>query len=167
MVFVELFGAHHTLRSTLFTRDPPPAPGMTTLTLHETSEYELYDTYAFHLQHAHQTWEFEQGQGQQRHGHDPRRRTTADSPRNQPRDAPQPPSVALARRRLSFADVGSCCVYADGSAVAGCDAEAMHGEMATTYGLDFISCHSPLRPKRPPDMPPGGSSVGQEEVRLS
>ena len=47
MVFVQLFDAHHTMRATLFTHDPPALPNMTTTTLHETSEYELYDTYAF------------------------------------------------------------------------------------------------------------------------
>lgn len=48
MTFVELFNGHHTARSTLYTRDPPPAANLTLLQLHESSEYELYDTFAFH-----------------------------------------------------------------------------------------------------------------------
>ena len=146
MIFVTLFDAHHTRRSTLFSRDPPPHAGMTTLTLHETSEYELYDTFAFHLDRS-----FKLERQKQRHGHDPRHRTTADSPRNPtPWNTPRR-EAAVARRHLTFADMGSCCMYADGREVEGCDAEAMHDELGTVYGLDYVSCHSPLRPKRPGD----------------
>lgn len=46
MLFVELFDAHHTPRSSLYHQDPDPG-NLTLEQLHETSEYELYDTWTF------------------------------------------------------------------------------------------------------------------------
>ena len=169
MVFVTLFDAHHTLRSTLFTRDPPPRAGSTTLDLHETSEYELYDTYAFYQDRLHRKHELGggrrrrggEGHGQpdeRRQGHHPLWRTTADGPLGRSGAAagaassqggasrsPPPQGAAVARRRLRFADMATCCVDGQGRAVAECDVERMHDELATTYGLDFIACHSSMR----------------------
>ena len=150
MVFVQLFDAHHTMRATLFTHDPPALPNMTTTTLHETSEYELYDTYAFERWVGSTITTITTIATRKHHIIATTVTSTPHSlcDRSSKGGRDQAPSVA--RRQLSFADVGSCCFYPDGGAVAGCNVEAMHDDLAGIYNLDYVACHGPMRKRALP-----------------
>lgn len=120
MVFVELFDAHHTERWRLYSDTPDgsnlPYGVQYIEQLHESSEYELYDTFASYVSR----------------------------------------SAKVERRVLQYADIGHCCFHQDGQLVSGCDVDQMTSDLGEHWQLDYVACHSHMRP-----IQEGGRSLNQ------